>query len=138
MATYPLNGWVLLSSFGGSPVDPQPSALDGREPPEGHYGLPVRSPDGKVIQGWYPQTVGAASPKVVDRLTFLRMFTNAERAAAKLSTEPNIVGLWPLFDSAAAISVLDPDIQAAFSIFVFYGIMTSERVAEIVNDWPTA
>lgn len=59
MTTYPCNGWVLLTAFDGVPVDPQPAAFDDREPPAGHYGLPIKSPDGKIIRGWYPPVTNA-------------------------------------------------------------------------------
>lgn len=55
MATYPRDGWTLMTAMvGGVPVDPQPESFDDREPPAGHYGLPVRSPSGGEIRCWFP------------------------------------------------------------------------------------
>lgn len=82
--------------------------------------------------------VAPPPPAAVDRLTFLRMFSNGARAAAEMSTEPDVRGLWPLLYVAAMIRLDDPDVQAAFAVFVYHGIVTAEEIEEIVDSWPVA
>jgi len=73
MATYPRNGWTLMQASPyydeaakrvvfPEPVDPQPEVFDDREPPDGHNGLPVRSPDGKMVREFSPSGIAAMVP----------------------------------------------------------------------------
>jgi len=76
MTTYPRGDLVLLTAFDGKPVDPQPDVLDDREPPDGHYGLPVMC-EGQV-KGWYPP-VADASDRSAERAAIMAKLAELDR-----------------------------------------------------------
>ena len=139
MATFSRNGWTLLTAADGVPVDPQPSTFDSRDPPDGHNGLYVRSPDGKTIKPWSaPGVAPAPKPRALTQYEFLSLFTSQEKAAALALKASTLALFWLNYEAAETFERDHPDTVAGLAALVATSCITQERADAVLENWPTA
>lgn len=139
MATHPIAGLVVLDGFGGQPIDPQPAALDDREPPDGHYGLVVREAvgSGVVERCWLPSVADPPRPRSLTKLDFLGLFTQGEVAAAMALKATTLAVFWLFYEAASAFERDDPRTLAGLAALEAAEVIDAERKAGIIAGWPT-
>ncbi len=117
-------------------LNPQPVELDSREPPDGHYGLHVRYPDGEE-RGWYPPAAPSApAPKALTRYEFLSLFTSDEKAAALALKGSTLALFWLNYEAAETFERDHPDTVAGLAALVATSCITQERTDEVIAGWP--
>lgn len=149
MTTYPRGDLIVLAAparydedekrvVPSIPMDPQPASLDSREPPDGHYGLHVRYPDGEE-RGWYPPAPPVdPAPKALTRYEFLSLFTSQEKAAALDLKASTLALFWLNYEAAETFERDHPDTAAGLAALVATSCITQERADAVLENWPTA
>jgi hypothetical protein len=147
MATYPRGDLIVLATparydeeekrvVPSVPMDPQPADLDSREPPNGHYGMHVRYPNGEE-KGWYPPAPPAdPAPKPLTRYEFLSLFTPQEKAAALALKASALALFWLNYEAAETFERDHPDTVAGLAALVATSCITQERTDEVIAGWP--
>jgi hypothetical protein len=88
-------------------------------------------------QGFFPFTPEPPPPAPVDELNkvdFLRLFTQAERIAIRQAAKVNLIveDYQAMLDNAAVIHLSDPDIQAGVPLLELAGLLGAGRAAQIL------
>lgn len=88
-------------------------------------------------QGFFPFTPDPPPPPPVDELNkvdFLRLFTQAERIAIRQAAKVNLVveDYQAMLDNAEIIRLSDPDIQAGVPLLEGAGLIGPGRAAQIL------
>jgi hypothetical protein len=88
-------------------------------------------------QGFFPFTPDPPPPPPVDELNkvdFLRLFTQAERIAIRQAAKVNLVveDYQAMLDNAEVIHLSDPDIQAGVPLLEGAGLIGPGRAAQIL------
>lgn len=84
---------------------------------------------------WSPSSLAFVknSIRALSRLEFLTRFTMEERIAARSSSDPIIKDMLSLIDLAEFINLDDPTTSQAIGYLGMVGILTPERVTEILT-----
>jgi hypothetical protein len=88
-------------------------------------------------QGFFPFTPDPPPPPVVDELNkidFLRLFTQAERIAIReaAADNPLISDYQHMLDAATVVRLSDPDIQTGVPLLELGGLIGAGRAAQIL------
>lgn len=92
---------------------------------------------GYAGQGFFPVEPPPPPPPVVDELNkidFLRLFTQAERIAIRTAAKTNalIADYQDMLDAAAVVRLSDPDIQTGVPLLEFGTLIGVGRAAQIL------
>lgn len=151
MATYPRGDLILLATparydeeekrvVPSAPMDPQPDELDSREPPDGHYGLPVRYPNGEE-RGWYPPAEAPAPrPRTLTPNQVIDLILGeigATGFAACVRSDLDVMVTWR-YKMSVARDITKDQAAAGLSVIATAGLMTADQRAAILANWHTA
>lgn len=149
MATYPRGDLIVLATptrydadlrrvVAGKPLESQPTNLDDREPPDGHYGVMVRYPNGDE-RGWYPPAAPPAPrPRALTKFEFLNLFTPEEIAAAIALKATTLAVFWLYYEAAEMFERDHPSTVAGLAALVAAEVIDTARRDEILAAWPTS
>ena len=92
---------------------------------------------GYVNQGFFPYTPPPPPPAPVDELNkidFLRLFTQAERIAIReaAAVNPLIADYQHMLDAATVVRLSDPDMQTGIPLLELGGLIGVGRAAQIL------
>lgn len=82
-----------------------------------------------------PQTAPAAAPRVITKLTFLRLLTQAERIAFRTAAkaDPVMEDFMALLDIAQDVDKDDPDVVSGLQKAEQAGLLAPGRATEILS-----
>lgn len=75
----------------------------------------------------------AKHTSIFSKLEFLTKFTLAERIQARSSTDPIVIDIMQMLDIAEFINTQDPNTIQSLGYLAQIGILTPERMSEILN-----